>query len=305
MQIKTIFLYNFEGDIRALNFNTGAVNIITGRSATGKSAIISIIEYCLGRSNYNVPDSVYFDAVAWYAVLYELAESEILIAKPKPASGSQSQSEVFFKIGTDLTPPPLDQLKPNSNDQAVVQELSQILGFSPNLHEPEDGQSRNPLEATFKHARFYLFQKQNVIANQEILFHRQSEDYIPQSMKDTLPYLLGAVPESRVRLTDEWRRAKRRLNIAKRQLREAEAIISNRLDRGKSLLEEARQVGLIEGLFNPDIDNEEVFRQLRATQGWQPESIPINDEDKSITLTENLDSLKQASREKTSTNQSS
>ena len=297
MQIKAIYLYNAEGEVRTLDFKMGVVNIITGRSATGKSAIISIVEYCLGRSEFNVPDSKYFDAVAWYAVLYQLDQTEILIAKPKPAAGYRSQSEVFFKRGSDLSIPSLDELTPNSNDRAVVKELSLLLGFSPNLHEPDEDESRYSLEATLKHARFYLFQKQNVIANQEILFHRQSEDYIPRAMKDTLPYLLGAVPEDRLKLTDEWRRAKRELTIAQRKLREAEAIISNRLDRGKSLLEEAFQVGLLDSDISGD-SIDDVLELLKSTQDWQPTTVPVNDEDRSVTLKDDLGTLVQASREK-------
>jgi len=43
MQIKAIYLYNKDGEIRELKFKLGKVNIISGKSDTGKSAIISIL----------------------------------------------------------------------------------------------------------------------------------------------------------------------------------------------------------------------------------------------------------------------
>ena len=49
IQIESIILYNHAGEVRKLDFKVGAVNIITGRSNRGKSAIIPIIEYCLER----------------------------------------------------------------------------------------------------------------------------------------------------------------------------------------------------------------------------------------------------------------
>ena len=298
MQIKSLYLYNFKGEIRVLTFRLGHVNIITGRSATGKSSIISIIEYCLGRSTYNVPDSKYFDAVSWFAVHYVLDSSELLIAKPRPNAGVQSQNGVFFRMGVDISPPEYSELAINTNDASLTQELSRLIGFSPNIHEPDEGQTREPLEANFRHTRFYLFQKQNVIANQELLFHRQSEDFIPQAMKDTLPYLLGAVREDRLKLINEWRQAKRRLSAAQRQLREIEAIISNRIIRGRNLLEEARQVGLIE-LGNEERINEElVISELRKTQSWRPEVLPGSDSDRAATLSDRLYALQEESREK-------
>ena len=64
MQVRSIILYNAAGETREVRFKRGAVNIITGRSLTGKSAIIDIIDYCLGRSAFTVPEGVIKDAVA-------------------------------------------------------------------------------------------------------------------------------------------------------------------------------------------------------------------------------------------------
>jgi len=69
LQIRLIALYNREGEVRQLPFKLGSVNIITGRSLTGKSAIIEIIDYCLGRSDFTVPEGTIRDSVAWYGVL--------------------------------------------------------------------------------------------------------------------------------------------------------------------------------------------------------------------------------------------
>ena len=49
-QIKEIVLYSGSGDRRRLRFNVNRVNIITGKSGTGKSAIVPILDYCLGRT---------------------------------------------------------------------------------------------------------------------------------------------------------------------------------------------------------------------------------------------------------------
>lgn len=48
--INSIILWprNAEHSPRCLSFNSEAVNIITGASRTGKSALIPIIDYCLG-----------------------------------------------------------------------------------------------------------------------------------------------------------------------------------------------------------------------------------------------------------------
>lgn len=68
MQILHIVLYSHEGQRRAVSFETGALNIITGASRTGKSALIPIIDYCLGSGECDVPDGVIKGNVSWYGL---------------------------------------------------------------------------------------------------------------------------------------------------------------------------------------------------------------------------------------------
>ena len=49
-QILDIVLYSKKGESRVVQLQPGALNIITGASKTGKTALIEIIDYCLGSS---------------------------------------------------------------------------------------------------------------------------------------------------------------------------------------------------------------------------------------------------------------
>jgi DNA repair ATPase RecN len=71
MKIKSIHIYSHDGRRRDLEFHDG-LNVITGRSSTGKSALSDIIEYCMGRSTFNVPEGFIRDRVAWFAVIINL-----------------------------------------------------------------------------------------------------------------------------------------------------------------------------------------------------------------------------------------
>ena len=51
-QILEIAVYNRQGNRNSVRLKPGVVNIITGGSKTGKSALIDIVDYCLGRSDY-------------------------------------------------------------------------------------------------------------------------------------------------------------------------------------------------------------------------------------------------------------
>ena len=52
--VKSIIIYGHGDTTRSVSLGPG-VNIITGDSGTGKSALIPIVDYCLGAKEYEVP----------------------------------------------------------------------------------------------------------------------------------------------------------------------------------------------------------------------------------------------------------
>ena len=56
IQIRAVVIYSHDGRHRVVPFEPGRVNIISGDSRTGKSAILGIIEYCFGASEIDVPE---------------------------------------------------------------------------------------------------------------------------------------------------------------------------------------------------------------------------------------------------------
>jgi len=292
MQIKSIVLYNGDGNIRRLDFQQGRVNIITGRSTTGKSALIEIIDYCLGRSKFQIPEGIIRDIVVWYGVIFKFGETtEVFVAKPAPQPNALSQSQAYFEVAASVEPPALQNLKINSSDDAITASLTKLLYLAPNLNIPDEGESRHPLEATLRHTAYYLFQEQGLIANKEVLFHRQTEPFIPQTIKDTLPFFMGVTGDERIGLEQELRLARRALKLAQRDLQEAQFIMSDKLKRGTSLLDEAKQVGL----YGPDIKAdtaEEIIAVLRQTLNWKPGIIPTAQDDRVPILRKEVDNLR-------------
>jgi hypothetical protein len=270
MQIRSILLYNAAGEMRELTFKRGTVNIITGRSLTGKSAIIDIVDYCLGRSAFAIPEGVIRDAVAWYGVIFSFGNgTEALVAKPAPKENAASQSQAYLAVGSNIDPPQFSSLSANTNDEGVIAELSRRLGIDANLHTPPAGQSRAALEATARHTVFYLFQPQGIVASKELLFYKQLEQFIPQTIKDTLPYFLGVVNSERVAIEHELRNARRKLKTLTRDMEEASSIAADQVLRGQSLVAECQQVGIIPANTTAE-NSEQILELLRPVMNWRP-----------------------------------
>lgn len=261
------------GEKRILNFEIGKVNIITGKSRTGKSAIIDIVDYCLGRSSFLIPEGIIRDTVSWYAVLLQFPRSQLFIAKPTPPGYNTTQSQAYYEISEAIEIPEVADLEPNTNDETLKGFLSDLIGISANQNTPDPGQSRDPLRVDIRHSTFYLFQDQNQIANRRLLFHRQQEQFIPQAIKDSLPYFLGITQENQLILEQELRVARRELRIAQRRLEEALSIANEQTDVGRRLLVEAQQIGLIS--VEAETENtEQILLLLRQSLDWEPTNLP-------------------------------
>lgn len=65
IQIRAVVIYSHDGRHRVVPFEPGRVNIISGDSRTGKSAILGIIDYCFGAKEIDVPEGKVRRNVAW------------------------------------------------------------------------------------------------------------------------------------------------------------------------------------------------------------------------------------------------
>jgi hypothetical protein len=266
MSIGAIVLYSHSGEERELTFKSGGLNVITGDSKTGKSAIIDIIDYCLGRSSCNVAEGVIRRSVSWFAVRLLNGDDELFIARRNPGPGTDTGGEIYVRRGTFDAAPAFNELARNMVEPELISLLSRFVGISENEHRPQSG-SRLPLQATIRHALFLCFQKQDEIDNRDRLFHRQGDQFIPQAIKDTLPYFVGAVDEQHFLRQHE-------LDLARESLRELEQRAQRQTEtrnvdigRIRRLVTDGKRVGLIMPEYEPveiDIALEVLDRAARA-----------------------------------------
>lgn len=243
-QILNIVIYGIAGQVRYLNIKPDAVNIITGQSKTGKSALIHIVDYCLGSSECNIPAGVIQKHVSWYGVKLQTSSSEIFIARRNPNSGKSSE-DIYIERGAALQMPKWETLVKNSNLETLYAVLSSVLGIVEYSHEPKAGQTRKTGVADIRKSLFYCFQGQSEIDNQKFLFHRQGEPFIPQNIKDYLPFFLGAITSDYIYNKEELRHLKSKLKQIELKIAERERIRGNNFERVYALLNEAKSVDLL------------------------------------------------------------
>ncbi|HEY7328030.1 MAG TPA: DUF3732 domain-containing protein [Gemmataceae bacterium] len=268
LQILALAIYNRAGQRRELRLKPGKVNVITGASKTGKSALIDIVDYCLGRNEYTVPSGVIRDTVVWYVLHVQMPNTQAVIGRPAPA-GSETTSTVYLEVGGDLSIPEFENLVANSNTTALQQFLTEGVGITANESVPPEGQSRAPLQANISHARFLLYQPQSRIADRNLMFYRQEEQFIPQAIKDTLPYFLGACGDDQYDRLQQLRRLRREQRILERRLADEQSVRGRDHSRARALIAEAESAGLL-AAGTATAETDDPVGVLRSLTGWTP-----------------------------------
>lgn len=243
-QVIDIVLYGFNQKRRVLPLRPGRLNIITGSSKTGKTALIEIMDYCFGASECGIPEGIIRQTVEWVGMRLQVPEGQVFVARRLPANGQETSSDVFYAVGKEIALPDYSSLAQTTNPKALERLLTTHAGISQNIHEPPAGQTRHPLTANIRHALFYCFQQQSEVISNRHLFHKQSEQWIAQAIKDTMPYFLGAVGDEHVAKMAELRRLRQEARSLERKLSEHQAVRGSGTSRAQSLVLEAVDLGL-------------------------------------------------------------
>ena len=270
MQLLSLILYNADGRTRTVDFKPGQLNIVTGESRTGKGALLTIVDYCLGRDSMQIPAGPITDTVAWYAALWQLEAGRVFVARPAPASGRTTTQQAMLEFGSGLQPPSLRDLKVNTDSRTLRAQIGRRIGIEENVTDPDPRSGRQPLEASLAQAVMLCLQSQNEIASSTALFHRQGERGIQDALRDTIPYFLGAVPQNQALKRAQLRAARQAQQRADAALRTAELAAQTIDVELRALHQEARAAGLV-----PDEDITDRTVLVRTLQGARTAPRPV------------------------------
>lgn len=244
VQLLEIVVYSHDGRSRALTLKPGQVNVITGASKTGKSALIDVVDYCFGSGECRVPEGPIRRSVSWFGLKLKLAAGEAFVARRCPTAPYASSEDCFVEVGTVVTIPDATALRQTTNTKGLGALLSDWTGIKENLHDPPPAQTRLPLAANVRHALALCFQPQDEIIRREQLFHGAADNFFAQALKDTLPYFLGAVDDDYVRRREQLRLLREQLRAVERRLAELQRLRGTGISKADGLMAQARNAGL-------------------------------------------------------------
>jgi len=272
-QILKVVLWPRSGEApRLLKFELGMVNVITGASKTGKSAVIPIIDYCLASKTCSIPVGVIREKCVWFGIVVDTIEGQKLFARREPGV-QQSTGEMFVLEATEVVVPDAIAEK-NTNDEAVRSLLDRLAGLTQLDFEvnPEYGFKSRP---SFRDLAAFVFQPQNIVANPNVLFYKADTTEHREKLRTVLPYTLNAVTPKVMALRHEADRLGRKLRKLQSELKERNQVSTRRLSEARTWLIQARELGIAFGEGVPDAWPE-VLSELQAIATWDAGASPTS-----------------------------
>lgn len=186
--IKGIVVFKNKENKSLIEFNKG-INIITGESKTGKSALIDIIDYCLCSNHNTVPKGVIKDYADLYVLIISIGEKNLLIARRQ----SDDKMSILFKENNlIINEIKYEDFESFSNCKDVQKIIEENLGLNvTNLNTSPFVKQKG--KASIRNMISYNFQHQNNIASKFSLFYRFDDSEKREQVIDQFPIFAGIV----------------------------------------------------------------------------------------------------------------
>ena len=185
--IDTITLWSNQDEMRQLHFKRNKVNVLTGGSHRGKSAVLDIFDYCLLGSKHKIPNSIINENTSWYGITFAINSKQYTIARRSPDGNTVSDDVYVSSIGAIPQAP-----KANIS----IDELKLILQAEFQINEAVKlayggGALRAGSKVSFRY--FFLFNtiSEDIITSRDTYFDKQSEDRYREALPRIFDLAMG------------------------------------------------------------------------------------------------------------------
>lgn len=192
--IKYIGILDKSNNIHGLSLDEG-LNIITGRSSTGKSAIINIFDYCMGAKRNNIPRGVISTSAKLYFLVLNVNNKFITLAREE-----NKNSQGFIKFESTLMPINSFNDEYFSQEYFIlldeyIREIGSIFGMTISDIDTTEKEKLKTKKGhpSVRNMMPFMLQHQNLIANNQALFYRFDDSERRERVIEEFKIFLGLV----------------------------------------------------------------------------------------------------------------
>lgn len=266
---NNIILWMKNGNIRTLDFLPNKVNIITGGSETGKSAILAIIDYCFfANRNIKITQEFINENVDWYGINFCINDKTYTIARRSMANNIPSPDYYFSLIG---------EIPKNPHQSISEIDLKKLMNkefyINANTIVPYGGKKiKEGSKISIKYFMLFNSQDENTIDSSDVFFDKQTDEKYKEALERIFDLAVGISNEENVLIKEKLNEINRNINRYKRK----QNAIDNKTSAFESekllLIKKAKDLNLIP---SDRIDIDECLNIILDLANGKPKNMDI------------------------------
>ncbi|ADV11493.1 Protein of unknown function (DUF3732) [Mesorhizobium australicum WSM2073] len=186
--IESLYLWLNTEQRRSVTFLPNKVNVITGDSHTGKTAILDIVDYCMFASKHRISESIINENVAWYGLRIHVNDKVYTLARRAPAGKTTSSDYYFSSIGEVPDSVPI----PNISESVLKKQLSADFGIDQDVKIPFGGRTlQTGSRVSLRYFLLFNTISQDIITHSDQFFDKQNEPRYQEALPRIFDIAVG------------------------------------------------------------------------------------------------------------------
>lgn len=281
-RIEFIGLLDKRGNIHGVTLKPG-LNLITGKSATGKSSVIEIFDYCMGESQNTIPAGVISDNAEIFLLLMEIGVKRYLVGRKSSlfyiidadANEIKDENDISFENFT----------KGSMTSTVFKNHINSLYGLDiESTVEREEDKRRGGMKGapSFRNAMSFILQHQNLVANKLALFYRFDEREKKEQTIDQFKIFAKFVDARYYSLSQEIDLLKKKVEKAKKTLDSEQESIEATIGQINDLNENYKTITGSDAIsfFSSEAIKVDPYKYKKALNEIEIPSIEISEDNK-------------------------
>ncbi|TCP54442.1 AAA domain-containing protein [Tumebacillus sp. BK434] len=207
--ISKLILWLSNGEQRILEFMPNKVNVITGDSETGKTAIFEIIDYILFSSETKISEEEINEYVDWYGMHFSIGSKELTLARKKFDAFRKVSQDYYFS-GSGVIPKSPEK---NIQEKLLKKIIESEFSISSDTIIPYGGKHiRAGSKISLRYFLLFNSQSGDTISHSEQFFDKMAEPKYREALERVFDLATGIESVENILIKEKIDNLQREIN---------------------------------------------------------------------------------------------
>lgn len=255
--IDKLLLWLKDGSLRTLPFSNDKVNVITGNSKTGKTAVLEIVDYCLCGSKDTVVISYEHigENVAWYGIRFIINDKTYTLARGEITEKGNFSNDYYFSQTGEIPDVPCIKM-----DEAGIKTiLEQEFSINDEVTIAYGGRSvRKSTRLSFRYFLMFNTLSKDIIDNGKSFFDKMHIERYRDVWPQIFDLALGVITIETIQMQKQIGDIQQEISALELEIKKIAKKAELRENDIQMLVKHAKEAGLVD----EDADIAESFKAL-------------------------------------------